>query len=126
MIHLDTNLLIGALDESDGQHQFARRVLAHPGPFFCSAVAWMEFQSRPIPPSLAEIALGILTGGILPFDTAAAALAGQLFHATGSRRRTRIDTMIAASAILSGAGLATANPEDFLPFVAHGLELVEI
>ncbi len=90
MIHLDTNLLIGALDESDDQHQFARQILAHPGLFFCSAVAWMEFQSRPIPPSLGEIAHGILTGGILPFDTAAAALAGQLFLATSSKRRTRL------------------------------------
>jgi len=123
MIHLDTNLLIGALDGSDGQHQFARQVLARPGPFFCSAVAWMEFQSHLLPPSLSEIAHGILTGGILPFDTAAANLAGQLFLATGSKRRTRLDTMIAATAILSGAELATANPDDFLPFVAHGLKL---
>ncbi len=34
--------------------------------------------------------------------------------------------MIAATAILSGAELATANPEDFRPFVAHGLRLAAI
>ncbi len=47
----------------------------------------------------------------------------KLFHLTGSKRRTRLDTMIAATAILSGAELATTNPADFEPFVPHGLNL---
>jgi predicted nucleic acid-binding protein len=34
--------------------------------------------------------------------------------------------MIAAAAIVFNAELATANLEDFKPFVPHGLKLVEI
>ena len=39
MIHLDTNLIIGAIDASDLHHPAARRVLSGPGPFAASAVA---------------------------------------------------------------------------------------
>ena len=46
-------------------------------------------------------------------------LAGQLYHLTGSKRRTRLDTMIAASAILAGTELATVNAADFAPFVPY-------
>jgi len=34
-----------------------------------------------------------------------------------------LDTMIAATAILAGAELATVDPEDFKVFLAHGLKL---
>jgi predicted nucleic acid-binding protein len=47
MIHLDTNLLIGAEDPTDPHHQTSRRVLAHPDALACSAVVWMEFLSVP-------------------------------------------------------------------------------
>lgn len=60
--------------------------------------------------TLREAMKKLLSGGIIPFEEAAASLAGELFHLTGSKRRTRLDTMIAASAILSGAELATSNP----------------
>jgi len=126
MIHLDTNLIIGAGDATDAHHATAHRVLSGPGPFAASAVAWMEFSSQPLPPLLLEASRNLPTGGILPFDEAAAALAGDLFFQTGSKRRTRLDTMIAATAILAGAELATVNPEDFDPFLAHGLKLLPL
>ena len=66
----------------------------------------------------------MLQSGILPFEEATAALAGELFFRTGSKRRTRLDSMIAATAILAGAELATVNREDFEPFVPHGLMLL--
>ena len=123
MIHLDTNLLIGAGDTADEHYLTARRVLAGAGPFGCSAVAWTEFHSQPLPPVLHAATRGLLTGGILPFDEATAVLAGELYHLTGSKRRTRLDTMIAATAILAGAELATVDPDDFKVFLAHGLNL---
>ncbi|MCX6879321.1 MAG: PIN domain-containing protein [Verrucomicrobia bacterium] len=107
MIHLDTNLLIGAEDPSDAHHQTTRRVLARPDSFACSAVAWMEFLSYPgVPQPLQEALKSLLAGGIVPFDEATAALAGAIFHLTGAHRRTRLDTMIAATAIHAGAALA--------------------
>ena len=125
MIHLDTNLLIGAEDQTDPQHQTSRRVLARLDSFACSAVAWMEFLSYPgVPQPLREALKNLLTGGIVPFDEATATFAGELFHLTGSKRRTRLDTMIAATAILAAAQLATTNPNDFTPFIPHGLKLL--
>ena len=126
MIHLDTNLLIGAGDTADRHHPTARRVLAGPGPFGCSAVAWKEFHSQPLPSVLADATRGMLTAGIIPFDEATAVLAGDLYHLTGSKRRTRLDTMIAATAILAGAELATVNPDDFQAFLPHGLKLTTL
>ena len=123
MIHLDTNLLIGAIDTADEHHPTARRVLAGRGPFACSSVTWMEFHSQPLPPVLNDASRGMLTGGIVPFDEATAVLAGDLYYATGSKRRTRLDTMIAATSILAGAELATVNPDDFQAFLVHGLKL---
>lgn len=123
MTHLDTNLLIGSGDATDLHHTTARRVLSGPGPFAASAVAWMEFASRPMPALQMDAVRHLLRGGILSFDESAAALAGELFFRAGSKRRTRLDAMIAATAILVGAELATVNPEDFEPFVPFGLKL---
>jgi predicted nucleic acid-binding protein len=86
----------------------------------------MEFHSRPVDPTHTRALQRILSGGILPFDESTAALAGQLFFRTGSKRSTRMDTMIAATAIRAGAELATVNPEDFAPFVLHGLKLLRL
>ena len=123
MIHLDTNLLIGIEDPTDPHHMSAREVLAKPDSFACSSVAWMELLSTPDTGALREAMKELLSGGIIPFDEAIASLAGELFYLTGSKRRTRLDTMIAASAILYGAELATTNPADFEAFVPHGLKL---
>src|SRR5690606_4704896 len=110
MIHLDANLLIAAARKSDAHHSAASRAITQPVPCACSSVAWMEFHSKPVHPRDDAALRSILAGGILPFGEAAAALAGELFFQTGSKRRTRLDTMIAATAILAGAQLATVNP----------------
>lgn len=123
MIHLDANLIIGAGDATDMHHDTARLVLSGPGPFAASSVAWMEFVSRPMPSVQSDAARNLLRGGILPFDDATAGLAGELYYRTGSKRRTQLDSMIAATAMQAGAELATVNADDFAPFVPHGLKL---
>lgn len=124
MIHLDTNLLIGAGDAADIHHAAARRVFGKSIPVAASSPAWSEYQSRPLTTALASGVRSMLQGGVIPFDEAAAVLAGRLFYQTGGKRRHRLDTMIAASAILAGAELATVNPADFALFVPHGLKLL--
>lgn len=126
MIHLDSNLLIGAEDEEDAHHHMARKVLSLPGPFACSSVVWMELQSRPKPVTLRLAIEALLTSGIVPFDQNTAELAGELFHRAGSKPSTRLDTMIAATAIQTGAELATVNPDDFAAFVPLGLKLLSL
>jgi predicted nucleic acid-binding protein len=123
MIHLDANLLIALIRPQDAHHPAASRMIAASGPFGCSAIAWMEFHSKPVHATDQAALKAILSGGIVPFDKAAASLAGRLFHLTGARRRTRLDTMIAATAIRAGAALATTNAADFEPFLDHGLKL---
>lgn len=51
--------------------------------------------------------------------------AARLFNAVNRRRGLRADAMIAATATVSGARLATNNQADFALFTPHGLRLVE-
>jgi predicted nucleic acid-binding protein len=126
MIHLDTSILIAMVKVADEHHPAARKLAATPHQFSTSAVAWMEFHSRPVQPTLTMALRGLLSGGIVPFDDQTAALAGDLYHRVRSSRRTRMDVMIAATAILAGAELATVNPNDFQAFLPHGLILCPI
>lgn len=123
MIHLDTCLVVALLRRTDAHHAAARALLAGRGPFGCSAVAWMELHSKPLHPTDRAALAAILHAGVFPFDEACAALAGELFHETGAKRRTRLDCMIAATAIQAEAELATVNPDDFRSFVPRGLRL---
>lgn len=126
MIHLDTNLLIAVVNPSDLHHETATSLIRRSGTAGCSSVAWMEFRSKPSHPNDIAILRAILSAGILAFNESTADLAGDLYHLTGSVRRTRLDAMIAATAILAGAELATVNPADFAPFVSHGLNLLSL
>jgi len=85
MIHLGTNLLIALVNRFDAHHATATRMIAGPGPFATSSVAWREFHSRPAHPRDSAASKSVLNGGIAPFDESAAALAGDLFHLTGAR-----------------------------------------
>jgi predicted nucleic acid-binding protein len=67
----------------------------------------------------------LFTGGIPDFGSAQAQQAAQLFHATGRSGSLRIDSMIAATAILANSRLATANHEVVAAFVPFGLTLVD-
>lgn len=125
MIHLDSNLLIALIKTTDAHHVAASRVVGGGGPFGCSAIAWMELHSKPVHRRDSVALKYLLNAGIFAFEENCASLAGQLYHATGSKRRTRLDAIIAATSILAGAELATVNPEDFTPFIPHGLKLHE-
>jgi predicted nucleic acid-binding protein len=65
----------------------------------------------------------VLQSRIVPFGQAEAALAAELFNKTGRRRGSRFDCLIAATAMLQQAGLATVSQSDFKAFTSHGLML---
>ena len=124
MIHLDTNYLIGLAVRGSSPAQNVDKWLAAGEPLAASALAWTEFLSGPV--SADEIALveSVIEGNLVAFEKPAAVLASQLFNQAGRRRGSRFDCLIAATAILAGAKLATENKKDFEPFVAFGLKLI--
>jgi len=122
MIHLDTSFLIratrGDLDVAIRLENFRSRGER----IAVSSVAWAEFLCGPL--THHEMALALqMVGQPLDFTPEHAAFAARLFNASGRRRRTMVDCMIGAVAILEGAPLATANYDDFTRFVRLGLRL---
>jgi len=123
MIHVDTNLLIASVDPSHKHAGLWRPLIASGGAFAASAVAWTEFRSYPISYDQLRALDRIILGGILPFERVQADLAGEMFQKTNARRKNRLDSMIAATAILAEAELATVTEADFKPFIPFGLKL---
>jgi predicted nucleic acid-binding protein len=123
MIHIDTNLLIASIDPSHEHAKLWPRLITAGDSFAVSAVAWTEFRSFPTSDQQLRVLDRLLSGGVLAYERSHAELAGELFRRTSAKRKNRLDTMIAAAAILAGAELATANQTDFKPFVSFGLKL---
>jgi predicted nucleic acid-binding protein len=123
MIHLDTNYLIGLVVKASSQAVEVDGWLAGGELLAASAIAWTEFLNGPITPAEITRANAVLQSRIVPFGQGEAALAAELFNQTGRRRGSRFDCLIAATAILAQADVATVNQPDFKVFVPHGLRL---
>lgn len=124
MICLDTNYLIRALIPETTEALVVEQWLEANETLCIPIVAWYEFLCGS---SVEEehLALALLDGGILPFGKIEAKSAATGFRSLNKPRRLRVDAMIAATAIVAKASLATNNRKDFLPFVPHGLVLLE-
>jgi predicted nucleic acid-binding protein len=85
--------------------------------------AWYEFLCGPVAAEQEEAVRAFLAE-VIPFNEEQARESARLFNAAGRKRSLRVDAMIAGTAIVAGARLATGNRNDFVPFLAHGLELV--
>ncbi len=124
MILLDTNYLIRSLIAGTPEAERVDAWLDDAEPLCTAGVCWYEFHSGPVDEEAVSIIRGILYERILPFTDETAVEAARLFNAAGRPRRLRVDAMIAATALLANARLATGNTEDFRLFAAEGLELV--
>lgn len=124
MIHLDTNYLIGLLVRGSPEAAKVDQWLASGESLAASAIAWTEFINGPVTASEASQVEIVLQSQVISFEKAEAVLASDLFNKTGRRRGSRFDCLIAATALLHQAGLATVNQSDFKVFTAHGLKLV--
>jgi predicted nucleic acid-binding protein len=122
VIHLDTNFLIGALLPASAPQTAIDRWMTSGENIGVSAVAWAEFLCGPLLPPQSALAGGWISAfePLLPED---AKMAAELFNLAGRRRGTLADCMIAATAIRTGASLATLNDADFRPFMSAGLVL---
>jgi predicted nucleic acid-binding protein len=125
VIHLDSNALIAVPLLARERHAIARRI-AQGEAVAASSIAWFEYACGPVEDSEQMLVRAVLSLGILPLDEETAERAAILFNAVGRRRHMRTDSLIAATAFLADAELATFNGVDFRPFVAHGLKLLEL
>jgi predicted nucleic acid-binding protein len=88
------------------------------------ALAWGEFLCGPLGEAEEAVARRVARRHV-PIGSAEAREAARLFNQGGRRRNSFPDCIIAATAILAGAELATSNPADFERFVDAGLEMAE-
>src|SRR2546423_14716662 len=123
MIHLDTNYLIGLLVQGSPQALDTDGWLAAGQQLSASAIVWTEFLNGPVTSVEVSRADAVLQSRIVPFGQPEAVLAAELFNKTGRRRGTRFDCLIAATAVVAQAEVATVNQSDFRLFVPHGLKL---
>ena len=124
MIHLDTNFLIGLLVRGSRPAAAVGRWLGNGELLATSSIAWCEFLNGPVTSLEISRVATIIQLRILPFGEPEAVLAADLFNRTRRRRGARFDCLIAATAILNRASLATENSSDSNPFTAHGLALI--
>jgi predicted nucleic acid-binding protein len=122
MIHLDTDFLVHALQSGTDEDTKLRGWLEEEESVGLSAMTWAEFFCGPLNPGDRELAEALFPE-IEPMTPADAAKGAELFNGTGRRSRSLADCLIAAVALRRGARLATANLDDFRPFVQHGLTL---
>jgi predicted nucleic acid-binding protein len=100
-----------------------RQWLVGSEPLTISAIVWAEFLCGPLTADQARIAASLFPDPE-PVTASDAAKAADLFNASGRRRGSLMDCLIAATAVRVGATLATENVHDFERFQALGLKLV--
>ena len=121
-IHLDTSFLIRALVPGSGEAASLRGWLVDGRKVALSTLAWGEFLCGPLPEGAEAVARRIARRHV-PLGTEQAAEAARLFNATGRRRGSLQDCVVAATALIAGAELATSDRADFRRFEAEGLTL---
>jgi predicted nucleic acid-binding protein len=126
MIHLDANVLIRLSVPGSGAAARVRQWLLAGETLAASAPAWFEYISGPVTAQEVSRAEAILRGGVEDFEKLDSQRAADLFNAAGRKRAMKLDCMIAASALLHGARLATTNVSDFQAFVAQGLAIESV
>lgn len=125
MIYLDTGFLIRALVRGSPEDSTLRSWLKDGERVFMCAIAWTEFLCGPLGPKEVELATRIVHQRT-SITELHAQRAAALFNASGRRRGSLADCLIAASAIEESAPLATTNRSDFQRFEGYGLKLAAV
>lgn len=125
MILLDTNYLIRALVPRSEEMKRIVQWIHEEEELITSAVSWYEFICGPVDDEGITVVSSLIEDRIIPFTGDQSVEAARLFNRTGRKRTLRVDAMIASSAIISNARLATENPGDFREFIPMGLKLID-
>lgn len=123
-IHVDGSFLIRALSRGTPEEATLLRWYRERRVLGISCLALGEFLCGPLSTGTADAALR-LVHRYLPLGTREAAAGAELFNFTGRRSRSFADCLIAATALVDGAALATGNRADFQRFTDAGLVLAE-
>lgn len=123
MIHLDANVLIRLSVPGSGAAAKVRLWLSAGETLAVSSPAWFEYISGPVTAAEISRAEAVLLGGVADFEKNDSHRAADLFNLAGRKRAMKLDCMIAASALVNNARIATTNVSDFQAFVAHGLAI---
>ena len=123
VICLDTNYLILGLVEGSRESRALASWLGSGDRLMVPTLVWFEFLCGPVTAAQIQTMRAFLHE-LVPFDESQAIVAADLFNAAARKRSTRIDAMIAATAIVANAALATNNRDAFRPFRESGLRLV--
>ena len=124
MIYLDTNYLIRALVPQSLESKKISQWLSEGHLFTTSTISWYEFLCGPVTEKEITLIQALLGSRISSFNENHASAASRLFNQIGRPRKLRIDTMIAAVALVEGYQLATSNLRDFERFHPYGLKLL--
>lgn len=123
MIHLDTSFLIRALVRDSPEDTRLQEWIEANEPLGMSVIAWAEFLCGPVNETALSLA-ALIVKQRLDFTEDMATLSARLFSESGRRRGTMVDCMIAATAIVADAALATCNSSDFERLEEFGLALI--
>jgi predicted nucleic acid-binding protein len=109
---LDTNIIIYYFNGEAPILAFLRDQITQGAPLFVSTVTEHELYSYPhlTPQEVTRIDALLTTLTVIDFDSRIAQLSGQLRAAYGIKA---LDSMIAATALMTGTTLATRNVRDF-------------
>ena len=125
MIHFDTNFLIRALRTGSHEEVLLQDQLSKKSPLNISVVVHAEFLCGPVDTRERRM-IDRLFPTPVSLTKADAEVGAVLFNASGRRKNSLADCLIAATAILVNALLLTANVADFKPFAQFGLRLSQI
>jgi predicted nucleic acid-binding protein len=121
-VHIDTSFLLRAARPETEAASLMTRWLNEGRSIHMSAMAWAEFQCGPVTDQQRALAARLLSAPV-PMHARHADLAARLFNASGRRRGSLQDCLIAAAAIDAEAPLATTDA-GFERFAEHGLQIV--
>ena len=125
MVHLDTSCLVDIHSPKSRVRFWLRQKLRLGERVSCSVLAWAEYLCGPLSREERELSWQLIEGSPAKLDGFVAELGAQFFNATGRRRGSLADCLIAATAVSHNAVFITLNERDFLPFESLGLKLTK-
>lgn len=123
MIVLDTNFLVMGLIPGSAQDGRLRQWLNAGENLAVNVIVWAEFLCGPVTADHIHLASRLFPRPevLLPEDAARGA---ELYNATGRRRGSLADCLIAATCLRLNAAIATDNVADFRGFEPMGLRVL--